>query len=84
MSASLPHPLGCQGVADQIKQPAKESNTVLSPETELGGVRSEGVRNRAGVVVGAADSVGDDLRDRLGILTVGEQISRDARRPGDG
>ncbi len=84
MSPSLHHPLGCQGVADQIEQPAQESDAVPSPESKLRAVRSEGVREGAGVVVRAADCVGDDMSYRLGILAVGEQISRDARRPGDG
>ncbi len=84
MSPSLPHPFGCLGVANQIEQPPQESDAVLSPESKLRGVRSEGVREGAGVVVGAADCVGDEMSYRLWVLAVGEQISRDARRPGDG
>lgn len=83
MSPSLRHPFGCLGVANQIEQPAQESDAVLSAETELRGVRSEGVREGAGVVVGAADCVGDNVSYRLGVLAVGEQIGRDSRRPGD-
>jgi len=84
VSPSLPHPLGCLRVADQIKQPAQESDAVLSPEPKLRCVRSEGVRKGSGVVVDTADCVGDDMSYRLGVIAVGEQISRDARRPGDG
>ncbi len=81
MSPSLHHPFGCLGVANEIEQPAQESDAVLSPESKLRGVRGEGVREGAGVVVGAADCVDDDMSYRLGVLAVGEQISRDARRP---
>jgi hypothetical protein len=84
MSPSLRHPLGRLRVADKVEQPAQESEAVLPPESELRGVRAEGVRERAGVVVGTANCVGDDVGYRLGVLAVGEQVSRNARRPGDG
>jgi len=84
MSPGLRHPFGCLGVADQIQQPAQESDAVPTPESKLRGVRGESVREGAGVVVGAVDCVGDDLSYRLGVLAVGEQISRDASRPSDG
>lgn len=83
MSPSLPHPFGRLRVANQIEQPAQESDTVLPPESKHRGVRNEDIRERARVGVGASDCVGDDVSHRLGILTVGEQISRDASRLGD-
>ena len=72
MSLSLLHPFGGLGVANKIEQPAQESDAVLSPESELRGMRSEGVRDGAGVVVGAADCVGDDLSYCLGVLAIAE------------
>ena len=83
MSPSLPHPFGCLRVANQIEQPAQESDTVLPSESKLRSVRSEDIRERARVGVGASDCVGDDVSHRPGILAVGEQISRDASRLGD-
>ncbi len=80
---SLLHPFGGLAVSDEIEEPAQESDAVPAPEPKLRGVRSESVREGAGVVVGAADCVGDDLSDRLRVIAVGEQISHDASRPGD-
>jgi hypothetical protein len=82
--SSLRHPFGPLGIAGQIKQPPQESDAVLSPESKLRGVRRESVCNRAGVVEGAADCVGDDVSYRLEVFLVGKQISRNASRPGDG
>lgn len=72
MSSSLLHPFGGLGVTNEIEQPAQESDAVLLPKSELRGVRSEGVRDGPGVVVGAADCVGDDLSYCLGVLAVAE------------
>jgi hypothetical protein len=84
MSSSLFHPSRGLRVADEIEQPAEESETVLSPESEPRRVRSERVGKGARVVEGLTDCVGNDVSHGFGILAVGEQIARDARWAGDG
>jgi hypothetical protein len=83
VSPSLRNPFGCLPIADEIQQPAQESDAVLSPPSKPRGVRRECVRKRTGVVVNAPNCIGDNLSNRLGVFPIGEQVGRNASWPGD-
>ena len=61
----------------------KEYEAIHSPEPETGGVRRKGVRERAGVVAGGPEGIGNNLCDRLGVFLAAQKIGSDARRSRD-
>ncbi len=68
MRSRLPYPPGRFRVADRLEEPAKEREAVPSPAPETGGVRRQGGRERAGVVVGGPERIGNNLCDCLGVF----------------
>ena len=47
MSPRFLHPSGRVGVGDEVEEPAKQRQAVPAPEPETGGVRREGIGERA-------------------------------------
>jgi hypothetical protein len=83
LHSRLLYPPRCFRVASCTEEPAKEREAIPSPEPETGGVRRQGVRERAGVAVDRPEGIGDNLCDCLGVFLVAQQVRGDARRPGD-
>jgi len=77
------YPQGRFRIASCIEEPAKERETIPSPEPETGGVWRDGVRKRARVVVGRPEGVGNDLCDCFGVFLVVQHVGGDARWPRD-
>jgi hypothetical protein len=69
------------GVGSQLEHPSQEGEPVATTQSESSGVRGKRIRKAAGVVIHGPDCIGDDLRDGLRILVIGEQIGCDARGP---
>jgi len=59
------------------------AESVAPPQAEAGGMRGEGLGEGARVVVHGADGIRDEMRHRLGILAVVQEVRGDAGRSGD-
>src|SRR5271170_8198748 len=70
----LLYPPGRFRVADCAEEPAQEGEAIPSPEPETGGVRREGVRERAWVVVEGRQGIGNNLCDSLEVFLVAQQV----------
>ena len=77
------HPSGRVGVGDEVEEPAKQRQAVPAPEPEPGGVRREGIGERAWIVVSGPDGVSHHVRHRFGVLVVVEKVGSDPGWPGD-
>ena len=66
LHSRLLSPPRCFRVADRVEEQAKEREAIPSPEPETGGVRRKGVRERAGVVAGGPEGIGNNLCDYTG------------------
>jgi hypothetical protein len=67
-------------ITDEVEKPAQERETVSSAEAEVCCALRELLGEGRGVVVSVSDGVDDDLCDGGRILTIAEEIRRDARR----
>jgi len=74
MGSRLVHPLCRVWISDEVEQPAEKCEPVTPSETETSGERSEGVGERARIVVDASDGVGYHIGHCLGVLVVFQKI----------
>jgi hypothetical protein len=61
-------------VADELEEPSKKSKTITMPEAKACCVNCEPVSECAGVVMGPADRIGDEVSDCIGVLTIEEEV----------
>lgn len=82
--ASTAQPPGGVWRGNQVEEPGQHRETITSAEAEPGRMRAEGVGEGGWLLQTLADGVRDHLADCAWILTVGEEVSRDAGRTSDG
>ncbi len=68
-------------ITDEIEEPLQESESVSSPKTEPVCVRRKAFSEGSWIVDDAAARFGNNLRDRLRVFMLPEQIRRDPRWP---
>jgi hypothetical protein len=72
MGACLSNPFQRVGIRGQVKEPPKQTETVVSSQSEPCGKRRDGIGHRAGVVIYLSQGLYDDWRDCIGLFAVGE------------
>ena len=77
-------PAGCVGIIGEIQEPPEESESIVASQSKPSGVGRKAFCEGPGVVEDTSDAVGDDLGHCPGVLSVGEQIGSDPRRPRHG
>jgi hypothetical protein len=67
-------PLRSVSVADELEEPSEKIKTIAVPEAKVCCVNREPVRECAGMVMGPADCIGDEVRHGIGVLTIEEEV----------
>src|SRR5947209_197177 len=82
--ACLVHPAVRLWIADEVEEPSEKGESIATSQPEPCCVRGKGIGKCAWILVRASNSVGDDVRHRVGFLTIVEEIRCDARGTGHG
>src|SRR5258708_6927558 len=67
-------------VTEEVEKPPEHGDAVAAPQSEVGGVRRQLVREPACVVEALMKSLSDDLSHGGGILAVRQEVRGDPRR----
>jgi len=79
--ACLLHPFLGLLIIDEVEQPAKEGEPIVSAQSEASGVGGEACSEGPRAIEDRADGVDDNLSDGPGVLVVVQQIRGDSCRP---